>query len=545
VAGLRFALSVRPRVVVGVNAGVVLALGLALLVPLALSLLYQDGSWESFLIPAALMIPLGGAGLWVSWLRGVAYVPEGDVYFAVTLAWALAAFLGGIPYVLEGTFTSFIDSTFEGMSGFTTTGATLLSDIEAETPSILFWRSMTQWLGGIGIVVLFVAVAPVIGVGAARLIGAEVSGLTRTRLTPRIADTAKVLLIIYLAISLTQVLALLVVGMPVYDAVVHTFTTVATGGFSPKTASIAFYDSLAVEVVIIVFMIISAVSFSLYYVLYTRRRFDALLDREVLTYLALLVGAVLFVWGILVFEGEYGDARGRALRDAAFTVPSIMTTTGFVTADFDKWDTAAKFTLVALMFVGGCAGSTAGGIKVIRIIIIFRTNFQEIFRMVHPRAVTPLKIGSQVIPEVVRVGVLGLFAAWIAVFAQATFLVSIQEDLTLLSASTAVAATLNVVGPGLGPRRTSRRSTPSGVRCLRLACCSGGLRSLPPWCCSPRRSGRGKAPLGTSRKAGRPPPRAISSGLFRSLGVDRLQRVHGHGGTALGTHQVPKLLGPP
>jgi trk system potassium uptake protein TrkH len=441
---------VRFRVVVGVNAGVVLALGLALLVPFALSLVYGDGSWESFLIPATLMIPLGAVGLWATWLQGVGYVLERDVYFSVTLAWVLAAFLGGIPYILEGTFTSLLDSTFEGMSGFTTTGATLLADIEAETPSILFWRSMTQWLGGIGIVVLFVAVAPAIGVGASRLLGAEVSGLTQPRLTPRIADTAKILLVIYLAISLAEILALLVVGMSLYDAVVHTFTTVATGGFSPKTASIGFYDSFAVEAVVIVFMILSAVTFSLYYLLSTRHRFDVVLDREVLTYLAILVGAVLFVWGVLVFEGDYGDSWSQALRDSAFTVSSIMTTTGFVTADYDKWDTAAKFTLVLLMFVGGCAGSTAGGIKVIRVLIVFRTIFQDLFRMVHPRAVTPLRIGDRVVPERVRVAVLSLTLAWIVVFALATFLLALQQDLTLTSASTAVAATLNVVGPGLG-----------------------------------------------------------------------------------------------
>jgi len=436
--------------VVGVNAGVVLALGLALLVPLALSLLYRDGSWASFLIPSAFMIPLGTAGLRASRLRDVGFVLERDVYFAVTLAWVLAAVLGGVPYLLEGTFASPLDSAFEGMSGFTTTGATLLADIEAETPSILFWRSMTQWLGGIGIVVLFVAVAPAMGVGAARLLGAEVSGLTHARLTERIADTAKILLIVYVSISVAEVLALLAVGMPPYDAVVHTFTTVATGGFNPKTASVAFYDSVAVEAVIIFFMTISAVSFSLYYYLYKWRSLDVLLDRELLVYLAVMAGAVLFVWGVLVIEGEYSDSWALALRDAAFTVPSIMTTTGFVTADFDEWDTAAKFALFALMFVGGCAGSTAGGIKVIRIMIIFRTNFQEIFRMIHPKAVTPLKMGDRIVPEGVRVAVLGLFCAWIAVFAQATFLVALQQDLTLLSAATAVAATLNVIGPGLG-----------------------------------------------------------------------------------------------
>ncbi|MDP9478852.1 MAG: TrkH family potassium uptake protein [Actinomycetota bacterium] len=439
----------RARIVLGVNSGVVLALGLALLCPLALSLLYGDGSWESFLIPAAVMIPLGAAGLWAIRLRGLGYVLERDVYLSVTLAWVLAAVLGGVPYLLEGTFQSLLDSTFEGMSGFTTTGATLLPDIEAETPSLLFWRSMTQWLGGIGIVVLFVAVAPAIGAGAARLLGAEVSGLTETRFTARIADTAKALLVIYAALSVATALALLMVGMPLYDAVVHAFATVATGGFSPKTASIAFYDSLAVEAVLIVFMVLSGVTFALYYLIYTRKRFDTILDREVVTYLGIIVGAIFFVWGVLVFEGSYGNSWGTALRDSAFTVTSIITTTGFVTADFDEWETGAKTALVLLMFVGGCAGSTAGGIKVIRIMVIFRTNFQELFHMVHPRAVTPLKIGDRIVTERVRLAVLGLFAAWIAVFAQATFLVALQEDLTMVSAATAVATTLNVVGPGL------------------------------------------------------------------------------------------------
>lgn len=445
------------RVVFGVNAGVILATGVALLVPLGLSLLYRDGSWASFAGPAVAMVAVGGSGLWLtrdprrSPGRTVKHVSSRDVYLSVTLAWVLAAVLGGAPFLIEGTFTNLLDSTFEAMSGFTTTGATLLSDIEAETPSILFWRSMTQWLGGIGIVVLFVAVAPTLGVGAARLLGAEVSGLTETRLTPRIADTAKALVVVYAAISAAQTAALLLVGMSPYDAVVHTFTTVATGGFSPKTASIGFYDSLAVELVIIFFMVISGVSFSLYYLLYTRRRLDVLLDRELLTYLGIIAGSILLVWAILVFEGTNGvSSAGSALRDAAFAVSSIITTTGFVTADFDNWDTGARIVLVLLMFVGGCAGSTAGGIKVIRVLIVFRTIFQDVFRMVHPRAVTPLRVGGRVIPEGVRLAVLGLFAAWTAVFGVATFLVALQEDLTPLSSATAVAATLNVVGPGLG-----------------------------------------------------------------------------------------------
>jgi trk system potassium uptake protein len=440
-----------PRVVIRVNAGVILAIGLALLVPLALSFFYRDGSWMSFLLPAVAMFAIGVVGIRVSKPKGRApeYVSNRDVYLSVTLAWTLAALLGGTPYLIDGTFHSLLDSSFEAMSGFTTTGATLLSNIEAETPSILFWRSMTHWLGGIGIVVLFVAVAPLLGVGAARLIGAEMSGLTQPRLTPRIADTAKALVVIYLSITLAETVALLLAGMPLYDAVIHTFGTVATGGFSNKTASVGFYDSLAVEAIIAFFMVASGVSFSLYYLFYARRRFDVFLDRELLAYLGIIVAASLFIWGILVLEGDYGDSWGTALRDSTFAVSSVITTTGFITVDFDQWDSAAEVVLILLMFVGGCAGSTAGGIKVIRILIVFRTILQDVFRMIHPRAVTPLKLGGQIVPEPVRIAVLGLFAAWIGVFGIATFIVALQANLTPLSSATAVATTLNDVGPGL------------------------------------------------------------------------------------------------
>src|SRR5918993_64741 len=387
----------------------VLSLGLSLLVPLAVSLLYADGSWESFLIPAAAMVLVGGLGFRATLPhsgRALGYVLPRDVLLSVTLAWVLAALLGGVPFLVEGTFRSPIDSTFEAMSGFTTTGATLLSEIEAQTPSILFWRSMTQWLGGIGIVVLFVAVAPAIGFGAARLISAEVSGITQPRLTPRMADTAKALLIVYLILSIAEVIA--------------------------------------------VFMTLSGISFALYYVVYSRRSFRALRDPELLTYLGILLGSVLLVWGVLVIEGEYADDRVGAFRDSAFTVTSILTTTGYVTADFDRWDTMARITLIVLMFVGGCAGSTAGGIKVVRVIVVFKTVVADLFRGIHPRAVTPLTLGDRLLSEGTRTAILGLVVAWLFIFAVASTLVASQENLTPLTSAFAVAATLNVIGPGLG-----------------------------------------------------------------------------------------------
>ncbi len=442
-----------PRLVFRIISGVVFALGISLLIPLGISMLYADGSWESFLMPAVPMTLAGGLGLRVTRpasRRALVYVSPRDVLFSVTLAWMLAAVLGGVPYLIEGTFGNLTDSTFEAMSGFTTTGATLLPDIEAPPPSILFWRSFTQWLGGIGIVVLFVAVAPVLGFGAARLLSAEVSGIDQPRLTPRIVDTAKALLIIYVSLTVAQIIALLLAGMNLYDSVLHAFATIATGGFNPKNASVGFYDSIAIEIVIIVFMALSAVSFAVYYLLYTRRSLKVLLDRELLVYLGILAASIVFVWGVLVYEGDYGDAWGQALRHAAFNVTSIITTTGYITADFDEWDTGARFTLLLLMFVGGCAGSTAGGIKVVRVIIVFKTILGNLLRAVHPQAVTPVKLGNRVVPEGTRVAVLGLFAAWILTFVVATFLVAIQPSLNLVSSASAVAATLNVVGPGLG-----------------------------------------------------------------------------------------------
>lgn len=440
------------RNIARINSGVILALGLALLAPLTISLIYQDGSWISFALPAAGTILLGWAGLRATRpasRRSQIYIANRDVLFSVTLVWILAALLGGVPYLIEGTFTSPISSSFEAMSGFTTTGSTLLSEIEAETPSILFWRSLTQWLGGIGIVVLFVGVAPVLGFGAARLLSAEISGLGQPRFTPRIVDTAKGLLVVYSALSVAETVALTLSGMNLYDAVVHTFTTVATGGFSPKTASIGFYDSVAIEIVITVFMALSAVSFAIYYLLYIERRPRLLLDRELLTYLGILGGSILFVWMILVAGSQY-ESWAQSLRYAAFDVTSIMTTTGYITADFDGWATQAKLLLVMLMFVGGCAGSTAGGIKVIRIIIVIRSISDSLLRGSHPQAVTPLRLGDRAITEPVRLAVLGLFAAWVLTFAVATILVTLQPNLGLVSSATAVAATLNVIGPGLG-----------------------------------------------------------------------------------------------
>lgn len=440
------------RNIVRIDSGVVLALGLALLAPLAISLVYRDGSWPSFAIPAAAMIPAGWIGLGTTRppsRRSEIYIANRDVLLSVTLAWILAALLGGTPYLIEGTFISPVASTFEAMSGFTTTGSTLLSNIEAETPSILFWRSLTQWLGGIGIVVLFVGVAPVLGFGAARLLSAEVSGIGQPRFTPRIVDTAKGLLIVYLVLSAAETVALMLAGMSLYDAVLHTFTTVATGGFSPRTDSIGFYGSVAIEVVVTVFMALSAISFAIYYLLYIERRPRLLLDRELLAYLGILGGSILLVWGILVAGAQY-ESWAQSLRYAAFDVTSVMTTTGFVTADFDEWATQAKLLLVLLMFVGGCAGSTAGGIKVIRVIIVVRSIADNLLRGSHPQAVTPLKLGDRVIPERTRLAVLGLFAAWALTFAVATFLVTLQPDLDLISSATAVAATLNVIGPGLG-----------------------------------------------------------------------------------------------
>jgi trk system potassium uptake protein TrkH len=378
--------------------------------------------------------------------RGLSVRPVTGL-LAVTLAWVGASVAGAVPLLAAGTFSSPLDAFFEATSGFTTTGSTLLADIEPEPDAVLLWRSIMQWLGGVGIVVLVVAIAPVSGPGVQRAFYAETSGVVAERLTPRIVDTAKIIGAIYLALSSAAAISYAVAGMGLFDAVNHSMTTIATGGYSTRTASIAAFDSLPIELVAIAFMALSGVNFAFYWRAVKGR---PLMPQaaEVGAFLAILVGASAAV--ALSIELA-NDASGSAasLRQAAFSATSIMTTTGYTTADFDAWNSFARVVILLLMSVGACAGSTAGGIKVIRMVLLGKSASQELDRQLQPAAVRVLRLGGHIYSEDVRRAVLGFFLVYVLVYVAGSLAMA-ASGLDPVTAISATAATLDMVGPGLG-----------------------------------------------------------------------------------------------
>lgn len=374
----------------------------------------------------------------------------------VSLSWLAVAAVGAFPYVMAGALNP-VDAYFESMSGFTTTGSTVIQDIEATPKSLLFWRALTQWLGGMGIVVLFIAVLPYLGAGGKLLFRSESPGPDPRALTPHIKDTATALYRIYLSLTAIQTAALMLAGMPFYDALVHTFTTLPTGGFSTKQASIAAYDSVAIEIIIMVFMIIAGTNFALFFAIMRGDWKAPFRSTEWRVYLAILA----VVTGIVMVDlllGEFNTAGGEptgggytvggALRSASFQTISIMTTTGYGTDDFDTWPHFARMLIVALMFVGGCAGSTAGGIKVSRIIILLKIMYWRIESTFRPKTVRAVRIGEEVIDREVQNTVTGfiiLYVLWLS----AGVLFMSALGLNYETATSSVVSALNNIGPGL------------------------------------------------------------------------------------------------
>jgi trk system potassium uptake protein TrkH len=435
------------QLIVPVVSGALLGVGLGLLLCFALALAGGDGGVLAFGLPAALVIPCAALGVLSGGRLRAMPLRARDGFFAVTASWVAAALVGAVPFLLEGTFDRPVDAFFESMSGFTTTGSSLLSEIESEPDSILLWRSFTQWLGGVGIVVLVVAIAPATGLATQRVFYAETSGVTAERLTPRIADTAKIIWGIYLTLTALGFTAYVLAGMGAFDAINHIFTTVATGGFSTRTASIAAFDSLAIELVAIFFMIASGVNFAFYW---RALRGPSIWPQaaEVRLYLAILAGSMAVVTASLVL-GDQPGGFWQNLREAAFSVTTVMTNTGYATVDFDTFNDYARSHLLLLMFVGGCAGSTAGGMKVIRVLLLGKTAGQEVQRQLRPRAVQVLRSRGRVYSEDIRRGVLGFFYIYFAVTVTDT-MAMLVTGLDIITAFSSVAATLNLVGPGLG-----------------------------------------------------------------------------------------------
>lgn len=413
----------------------------------AVALANDDGAVAAFGVPALVTLALSATGLLGARRLRSQPLRARDGFLAVTLAWITAAVLGALPFLLSGTLNEPVEAFFESMSGFTTTGSTVIDDIDGQPDAILLWRSLTQWLGGVGIVVLVVAIAPATGLATQRVFFAETSGLSAERLTPRIADTAKIIWGIYLTLTAAGFLAYTVAGMTPWDALNHIFTTLATGGFSTRTASIAAFDSLAIEIVAIVFMVAGGVNFAFYWRAIRGRGIWPQFA-EVRAYLLILAASIGAVTVSLLANS--GDPLGwPALRHAAFAVTSVMTNTGYTTEDFDGWNDYARAHLLLVMFLGGCAGSTAGGLKIIRVLLLAKAAQQEVARQLQPKAVQVLRVRREVYSETLRRGVLAFAAIYMLVAVIGTMLM-IASGLDLVSGFSSVAATLNLVGPGLG-----------------------------------------------------------------------------------------------
>jgi trk system potassium uptake protein TrkH len=371
-----------------------------------------------------------------------------DGVLIVVGTWLLASLVGAIPYVASGAIPNPVDALFESVSGFTTTGASIFTDVEVVPRSILFWRAFTQWLGGVGLVVIFVALLSELGPGARMLIQLEVPGPKAEILHARVQQTASALFRIYLALTVAQTIAMILLGASPFDALAHAFTTVSTGGFSTWNASIGHFD-WPIHLVVTLFMLASGLNFSLYYLLLRRRDLGVFRDVELRGYAAIVALTIFVVTLDRLLEPVVETGFPRLVLDVAFSVASILTTTGFMTVDFDRWPELSRWLLVALMFIGGCAGSTAGGPKVIRLLVAWAAVMREVRLTFSPNAVVAVMVGRKPVPEDSIRAVMALIYLWVLAWIVGTALLAVG-DVDLVTAATAAITTLSNVGPGLG-----------------------------------------------------------------------------------------------
>jgi trk system potassium uptake protein TrkH len=436
------------RFIVHLVAVVVFFLGVSMLSPLGLSLYDSDGSARSFSVAILITCALGGLGyFWTRESRRDLYLSHRDGVLIVTFGWVMAGLVATLPYLLSGAIPNFTDAYFECISGFTTTGASIVKDIERLPRSILLWRSQTQWLGGMGIIVLSIAVLPFLGVGGMQLYKAETPSPIVDKLTPRISDTAKAIWKIYIFLTLLQIVLLSLGGMSIFDAVNHAFTTMPTGGFSTKNASVAHYQNVYTDYVIILFMLIAGVNFSLHFKLLAGRFGTVFSDPELRAYFIIIgVFIIVVAWNIY---GTIYSSVADAFRYASFQVVSLMTTTGFVTSDYEKWPAFSQLILLLCMFLGSMAGSTGGAVKIMRLILMLKHSYLELLRIIHPHAITVLKLGGIPVPQTIMRGIWGFFFLYIGIYVASTLLMA-AIGLDVITAISSVATCLGNVGPGLG-----------------------------------------------------------------------------------------------
>ena len=440
----------RPTAVQKVLGLLLMLFSLTMLPPVGVSYFFADGTAESFLTALVLLLGLGTL-IWLPVAKSRDELKLRDGFLVVALFWSVLGLAGALPFVLaEEPHLSLTDAAFESISGLTTTGATVIIGLDELPPAILYYRQQLQWLGGMGIIVLAVAILPMLGIGGMQLYRAETPGPVKdNKLTPRITETAKALWYIYLGLTIACALAYWLAGMTPFDAIGHSFATVAIGGFSTHDASIGFFDSDPIELIAVVFMLVSGVNFALHFLAWNRRSLVGYWhDSEFRFYLALMALTTAIVCLGLYFTGTHAT-WGEAFLQGLFHTVSIATTTGFSTSAFYEWPIFLGILLIFSSFVGGCAGSTGGGIKVIRFLLLIKQGLREIDRLIHPNAQIPVRVGGRTVNHRVVDAVWGFFSLYVACFTL-MYLALAATGLDLTTAFTAVAAAINNLGPGLG-----------------------------------------------------------------------------------------------
>ena len=465
------------KMVLKVLGDVLLYESLILIIPFIISIVYKEGDSNAFLI--SIFITLFFALI----LKSIK-VKEKDMYakegfIIVGLAWIVISIFGALPFVISGAIPSFVDAFFETVSGFTATGATILREIESLPNGILFWRSFTHWIGGMGFLIFILAIAPTLGLNSIHLLRAESPGPNPGKIVPKISKTAKILYIIYLVLTISQIILLMLSGFSLYDSVIHSLSTAGTGGFSNMNSSIAAFNNPVAEWVITVFMILFGVNFVFYFYLVKGQLKSFFKSEELRCYLVIIILAIVLITiNIINFnKGNINDT----LRHASFQVASIITTTGYATVDYNLWPTLSKIVILILMISGGMAGSTSGGIKVIRILIVLKAIRRQIDKILHPKRIKKVKIDGKVLEEEVISEVFLFIGAYIVIGLIGMLIVSF-DGFDLITTSTSVLATIINAGPGfemIGP--TGNFSMFSGLSKMVLSFCmlAGRLELYP------------------------------------------------------------------
>ncbi len=413
---------------------------------LAWTLYFGEAVWKHFLLSIALSLFLGIGLIWLGRASKHLHLSRKEAMFMVGGGWFVAGFVGAFPFYFSGCIPHYYDAFFESISGFTTTGASILTDIEALPKGVLFWRSYTHWLGGMGIIVLFVAIFPFLEISGKKMYQFEVPGPDVGGLKPKIQTSAFILWAIYVGISAAETLALKFAGMTLYDAMCHTFGTMATGGFSTKNASIGFYSSPAIHLIITLFMIVAGANFSLYYFLLKGRISQVLRDTELKTYLTVIAVSVV-IFSFLLYTRNYFDTLFDSVVSASFNVVSIMTTTGYGTTDTDVWPMLTKVWLLILMFIGGCGGSTGGGIKVVRYVMLLKHSYAQIINSYAPQRKFVIKVSGKAVSQSIIDRTFSFFFLYLVIYGIGVVVIACYGYDWPVTISS-VAACLNNIGPG-------------------------------------------------------------------------------------------------